>query len=217
MYLLRLFIDLKRRSINFLINNIKYFRFIKEQQNLTQKITFQYWFNQKVRGINRNAYWPVHKQSLVVETHNILVGKGSFPGYMPGCYIQGIGKIYIGKYSIFSANVGVISANHSIYNNTEHIISEIHIGSYCWVGMNAMILPGVILGDYTVVAAGAVVTKSFPKGFCVIGGNPAKVIKELDKEKCSLYEIDSSIYRGYIREDKFISFAKKNLNFKEIK
>ncbi len=44
--------------------------------------------------------------------------------------------------------------------------------------MNSVILPGVQLGDYTVVGAGTVVTKSFPKGRCVIAGNPAKVIKE---------------------------------------
>ena len=46
--------------------------------------------------------------------------------------------------------------------------------------MNSIILPGVILGDNTVVAAGAVVTKSFPQGYIVIGGNPAKIIKVIE-------------------------------------
>ena len=45
--------------------------------------------------------------------------------------------------------------------------------------MNSVILPGVILGDNTVVGAGSVVTHSFEKGKVVIAGNPAKIIKEL--------------------------------------
>jgi len=48
--------------------------------------------------------------------------------------------------------------------------------------MNAVILPGVHLGDHTIVAAGSVVTKSFPQGNCILGGVPAKVVKELCTE-----------------------------------
>ena len=50
--------------------------------------------------------------------------------------------------------------------------------------MNAIILPNVILGDHTIVAAGAVVTKSYEAGYCIIGGNPAKILKLLDKNEC---------------------------------
>ncbi len=46
--------------------------------------------------------------------------------------------------------------------------------------MNAVILPGVTLGDHTVVGAGAIVTKSFPDGHCIIAGNPAKEIRKID-------------------------------------
>ena len=49
--------------------------------------------------------------------------------------------------------------------------------------MNSVILPGVKLGTRTIVAAGSVVTKSFPEGYCVIAGSPAKIIRYLDKEK----------------------------------
>jgi acetyltransferase-like isoleucine patch superfamily enzyme len=56
-----------------------------------------------------------------------------------------------------------------------------------WVAMGAIILPGVKLGDFTTVGAGAIVTKSFPEGYCVIAGNPAKIIKHLDKEACDAY------------------------------
>lgn len=46
--------------------------------------------------------------------------------------------------------------------------------------MNSLILPGVKLGDHTVVGGGSVVTKSFPDGYCVIAGNPAKKIKDIN-------------------------------------
>jgi len=203
---------LRSRAARFLTCNIAYFGFATERQNPTQPITLRYWYDQKIRGINRDAYWPVHPNSLVVGAGNILVGKGSFPGYMPGCYIQGIGLIVVGKYSIFASNVGLISANHNIYNNAEHIASEIVLGSYCWVGMNSTILPGVVLGDYTIVAAGSVVSKSFPDGYCVVGGVPARVIKHLEREKCVHYEMPRSEYRGYIRDRKFLAFAQRKLN-----
>ena len=47
--------------------------------------------------------------------------------------------------------------------------------------MNTVILPGVSLGDHTIVGAGSVVTKSFQEGNCVIAGNPAKVIRYLNE------------------------------------
>ncbi|EOJ3081127.1 DapH/DapD/GlmU-related protein, partial [Acinetobacter baumannii] len=53
------------------------------------------------------------------------------------------------------------------------------IGDKCWIGMNSVILPGVVLGNGTIVAAGAVVTKSFKQGNIVIAGVPAKIIKEI--------------------------------------
>ena len=46
--------------------------------------------------------------------------------------------------------------------------------------MNSVILPGVTLGPHTIVGAGSVVTHSFPDGYCVIAGNPARLIRTLD-------------------------------------
>lgn len=190
---------LRHRIIIMLVNNLAGFKFIRQVQNPTQPITFEHWYNQKVKGINRHVPWPVHVSSRVVGVENIRIGEGSFPGYMPGSYIQGLGEIVIGEFCIFAPNIGIISANHDIYDNAKHVSKKVEIGNYCWIGMNAVVLPGVKLGDFTIVAAGAVVTKSFEAGYCVIGGNPAKVIKSLDEANCVAYKLNTD-FIGYLKK-----------------
>lgn len=99
----------------------------------------------------------------------------------PGTYFQNfIGHIYIGKGSYIAPNVGIITANHKLDNLDEHVDGkDVIIGTKCWIGMNSVILPGVELGDNTIVAAGSVVTKSFPQGKVVVAGVPAQIIKEI--------------------------------------
>jgi acetyltransferase-like isoleucine patch superfamily enzyme len=137
---------------------------------------------------NRNLKWHIHHTSTVHSPENIIRGKNVFPGDSPGNYIEASNGIIIGDYTNIGPNVGLISANHDVIDNTRHIKSPpIKIGKFCWLGMNVIILPGIELGDFCVVGAGAVVTNSFPEGYCIIAGNPAKVIKVLDKKECDQY------------------------------
>lgn len=129
-----------------------------------------------------SVYWPKHDSSTVAAVKNIELGINSSIGGA-GNYIQGNGKLIIGNYVIASFNVGMLSGNHDLNNHNKQVKKTTKIGDYSWIGMNSVILPGVELGKRTIVAAGSVVTKSFPEGFCVIGGNPAKKIKDLDPEK----------------------------------
>jgi len=169
------------------------------------------WFFQKILGFNKKVYWPVHFTSIVSNYKNIYAGIDTSPGYSPGCYIQGGGKVFIDDYTQIAPNVGIISSNHDLHDSRKKVAGEVIIGKYCWLGMNVMILPNVILGDFTIVAAGAVVTKPFPEGYCVLGGNPAKIIKNLDKEKCLPFKNEYK-YNGYIKNETFDSYRKRNLN-----
>jgi len=162
--------------------------------------------------IDKSIYWPRFKSCVVFAPWNITIGINCSIGNK-GCYIQGNGKLIIGNYVRIGPNVGILSGNHDIYNHFKQDRRVTIIGDYTWIGMNSVILPGVVLGPRTVVGAGAVVTKSFPEGYCVIGGNPANHLKIIDKEKFIPYIAKYEFY-GYIPKDKFEKF--KNRHFKKI-
>jgi len=138
------------------------------------------WFGKKILRINADVPWPVHITSTVHHPDKVRYGSGPHhPGDSPCTYIQAYNGIEIGDDVNMAPGVGLISANHDPLDNTVHIEAPpIRIGNRCWIGMNAVVLPGVQLGDGVIVGAGAVVTKNFD-GPCIIGGNPARVIREL--------------------------------------
>jgi acetyltransferase-like isoleucine patch superfamily enzyme len=196
----------------FLVKYLPFFKFIYQTRNYQCSINFDFWFIQKVLNIggNRSAYWPVHYTSRIVCPENILVGVDAYPGIMGGCYIQGIGGIEIGDYTQIAPNVIIVSANHDVYDSRKHIEAKVKIGKYCWLGAGCKIMPGVTLGDFTIVGAGAVVTKSFPDGHCIIGGLPAIKIKDLDQSKCNRYELEPK-FNGYLDSNRFESYRKKHI------
>lgn len=158
---------------------------------------------------NKGDYYVKNKNSVI--SGKILMGKNSKLALRGGCYIQGIGKLFIGDYVSITQNCIVLSANHNIYNQDEHIEKETIIGDQCWVASNACIMAGVVLGPRTIVAAGAIVTKSFPEGYCIVAGNPAKIVKTLDPQEYipRKYKIE---HYGYIRADKFPAYKNKYLS-----
>lgn len=143
----------------------------------------------KILRLNGDTPWALHFTSKVIFPLNITRGIDVYPGDSPGNYIEASNGIIIGDYTNIGPNVGIISANHNLVNNAVHDPAPpIRIGKFCWIGMNAVILPGTILGDFTIVGAGAVVTRSFEEGYAVIAGNPAVVVKRLDREACQQFK-----------------------------
>ena len=74
----------------------------------------------------------------------------------------------------YSKKAGFVSENKPIENLTN--IQKIRIGNDVWIGANAILLPGITIGDGAVIAAGAVVSKNVPP-YAIVGGVPAKIIK----------------------------------------
>jgi len=139
---------------------------------------------QKILGFNRMIPFPVSIFITISNPRNLIFHPDDINNFQHfGCYFQNFdGKIVIGRGTYIAPNVGIITANHDPVNPSKHLKGQdVVIGENCWIGMNSVILPGVILGDNTVVAAGAVVTKSFAEGYCVVGGVPARFIRHTNR------------------------------------
>lgn len=140
----------------------------------------------RILGPNKKIPWPVNKNTIVTNSKNIIFDNSSINIFQVyGCYFQcHNAKIIVGKNVHIAPNCGIITTNHDIYNPKNHAEGkDIIIGDDCWIGMNSVILPGVQIGNHTVVGAGSVVTKSFKEGHVVIGGNPAKIIYRIEENR----------------------------------
>ncbi len=104
-------------------------------------------------------------------------------------YINARSGVTIGDDVTLSYGVKIISTGYDIEHwittrERVHVTDKpIHIGNYCWIGADAIILPGVnITGEFVVVAAGTVVTKDITESKVLVAGNPAKIVKHYDKK-----------------------------------
>jgi acetyltransferase-like isoleucine patch superfamily enzyme len=161
--------------------NSKYSAWKKFIKSFGMKRFIQIFITQRIFRVNSDSPWPVHWTSVVSGPMNIKQKNWRPPlGLNIGCYIQASNGIEVGNNVRVGPGVKIISADHDVNDYDKHIpANPIKIGDNVWLGANSVILPGVEIGDHTVVAAGAVVTRSFTKGNCILGGVPAKIVKKL--------------------------------------
>ena len=112
--------------------------------------------------------------------YNIHIGDNFFANF--DCVILDVCEVRIGKNCFMAPGVHIYTAGHPIHP-IERIAGPefgkpVVIGDNCWIGGRAVINPGVTIGDNVVVASGSVVTKDVPDNV-VVGGNPARIIKEI--------------------------------------
>lgn len=104
------------------------------------------------------------------------IGKGVFVNHSLTC--MAAGGITIDDGAMIGPNVRIVTDNHDFSNRMMLRCKPVHIGRNAWIGVGAIILPGVTIGENAVVAAGAVVTKDVAPD-TIVGGNPAKFIKNI--------------------------------------
>ncbi len=134
--------------------------------------------------------FSIGKQSVIFSTPTIVGDQiysrliiGNYCRIGVGCYFDLAGKIIIHDRTVVGLLTTIITGTHE-FGGPEHrtgnnINADVEIGEGVWIGARCTILPGVKIGNGVVIAAGAVVTKDVPDNV-LIGGVPAKVLRELD-------------------------------------
>ena len=110
--------------------------------------------------------------------NRVKFGKGVFINH--SAILSASGGIEFEDGSMAAPGLRIATINHDM--NRRHTIytyGKVTVKKNAWIGMNVTICPGVTIGEYAVVAAGAVVTKDVPD-YAVVGGVPAKILRWLD-------------------------------------
>ena len=104
--------------------------------------------------------------------------------------------IYVGDHTMIGPNVTLATADHPILPALREEVYQfnlpVRIGRSCWLGAGVIVLPGVTIGDNTVVGAGSVVTRDLPCGV-VAAGNPCRVLREIGERDRLYYWRDKRI------------------------
>ena len=116
------------------------------------------------------------------------IGKSTFINH--NAYLMDGGGISIGHHCFIGPNCGMYTAIHALDSKQRNDGIEkalpIKIGNNCWIGADVTILPGVCIGDNTVIGAKSVVTKDIPSNVVAVG-NPCKVQRQItEKDKTQL-------------------------------
>ena len=152
------------------------------QLNIGENCTIKSSFLSNLVGLSQRTI-------IVTRTEEAKIKIGNNVG-ISGATIYARKGITIGDNTLIGGNVKILDNDfHPIEVEARNLdikekigTRKIKIGKDCFIGANSLILKGVEIGDGSVVGAGSVVTGKFPSNV-VIAGNPARVIKVLEREK----------------------------------
>ena len=123
-------------------------------------------------GENSMVMTPVSGSDL----NQVTIGNNVFIN--SGTLFMATGGITIEDDAILAANVQLITNNHDLRQHNFIKCKPVHLKKNCWIGAGVTILPGVTIGENSVVGAGSIVTKDVEDNALAVG-SPAKVIKKL--------------------------------------
>ena len=125
---------------------------------------------------------------------NVHFGSGVYANF--GLTLVDDTHIYVGDNTMFGPHVTVATAGHPIDpelrgKNLQYNM-PVHIGKNCWLGAGVLVMPGVTIGDNTVIGAGSVVTKDIPANVVAVG-NPCRVLRPIGERDRQYYWRDKKI------------------------
>lgn len=111
--------------------------------------------------------------------------------------------IYIGDCTMIGPNVTIATAGHPIEPGLRsrglQYNMPVHIGKNCWLGAGVIVMPGVTIGDYTVIGAGSIVTRDIPANVVAVG-NPCRVMRPVGERDRQYYFRDRKVPQELLEE-----------------
>lgn len=125
---------------------------------------------------------------------NMHVGKNFYANF--NLTVVDDADIYIGDSVMIAPNVTIATGTHPVCPELREQVYQynlpVHIGNRVWIGAGSIILPGVTIGDGSVIGAGSVVTRDVPAGVVAVG-NPCRVLREISERDYEYYHKDRKI------------------------
>lgn len=122
----------------------------------------------------------IHWRAEFYAPERIVVGEHCTIG--DSCFLDGRSGLTIGDSVNLGSHVTIYTREHDVNSpDFAETGSPVVVGTHAWISSHSIVLPGVTIGEGAVVAAGAVVTRDVPP-FTIVGGNPAKVIGERNRD-----------------------------------
>ncbi len=126
--------------------------------------------------------------------HHVHFGNGVYANF--SLTLVDDTHIYVGDKTMLGPNVTIATAGHPIdpklRSKAYQYNMPVHIGKNCWLGAGVLVMPGVTIGDNSVIGAGSVVTKDIPANVVAVG-NPCKVLREIGEHDKEYYYKDRKI------------------------
>lgn len=137
---------------------------------------------------------PVH---MSYGSH-VHIGEGFYSNF--NLTLVDDGEIHIGDQVMIGPNVTLCTTGHPVYPLYRELVAHyslpIHIGNNVWIGAHSVVLPGVTIGDNTVIGAGSIVTRDIPANVVAVG-NPCRVMREISERDREYYFRDMPVDYPY--------------------
>ena len=172
---------------------IKFDDSIEEVANRAKELTYQYnntspYEKEKRKLLLKELFQDDNVEALIEPPFHCDYGFNvHFEGFAflnYNCSILDTSPVHIGDGAFIAPGVCISCAGHGIHPDDRMVYvtsKPINIGKKVWIGANCVILPGVSIGDGSIIGAGSVVTKDIPENVIAVG-NPCKVLREITEE-----------------------------------
>ncbi|MBP3683691.1 MAG: sugar O-acetyltransferase [Oscillospiraceae bacterium] len=176
---------------------------IMDEYNRTSRLNME-----KRRQLLRQVFAEVGEGTYVESPyfanwggHHVHLGKNVYIN--AGVKLVDDTHIYVGDYTMMGPNVVLATAGHPIDPTLREKGLQynlpVHIGRNCWLGAGVIVMPGVTIGDNSVIGAGSIVTKDIPANVVAVG-NPCRVLRPIGEHDKEFYwrdkKIDPKLFEG---------------------